>query len=208
MTEELIQGSPEWLLARCGSFGGSVMSALMAKGEGKTRAKLIRQLAAERLSGVPQGWGGNAATESGHEQEPHGRRAYEERMSCFVEEVGLIKHPRLPNAHASPDGRVMLDKPLGLEIKSHVKFVTHLDAIESAMSKGHNLQCQWGMACTGYDAWDYGHYCHEAPEHLRLWMFPRVMRDSILIVDLERAVSEAELEVAAIVAKYSPRARA
>lgn len=199
-TVELVQGSVEWLAARAGCFGASELGALMAKGEGKTRAKLIRQKAAERLTGKPQGWEGNAATESGHEQEPHAVLAYEALTNSFVSRVGLVKHARLANSHASPDG--IVDGVRGLEIKSHVRFVTHLEAIEGSMPTHHIYQVQWGMACTGLPEWDYGHYCHEAPEHLRLHLFPRVKRDDALIATLFAAVQQADAEVEAIVNKY------
>ncbi len=198
---EMEQGSDAWLLARVGSWGASEIGDLVpTKGEGKTRAKLIRRKAAERITGIPQGWGGNDATESGHEQEPHAVLAYEKQTHSFVQRVGLIKHPRLPNAHASPDG--IVDGEIGLEIKSHVKFVTHLDAIEGGVARGHMLQMQWGMACSGLPAWDYGHFCMEAPEGKRLFLFPRVVRDEALIAQLVAAVQMAEIEVAEIVNKY------
>lgn len=203
VAEELVQGSPEWLKARCGSFGASDMSSLMAKGEGKTRAKLIHRLACERLCGIPQGWEGNSATEDGHRQEPLARRAYENKTGAFVVPLGLVRHPALVRAHASPDG--LVGENGGLEIKSHVKFRTHVEAIEAKTAKGHEYQCQWGMACTGRKWWDYGHYCDEAPDHLKLFMFPRINRDEALIASLVVAIREAELEVAAKVAQYTTK---
>ena len=204
MTVELVQGSPEWIAARIGNFGASEVHKLVpTKGEGKGRAEYIHRLACERLSGKPQGWEGNAATEDGHRQEPLGRRAYEERTGAFVVTVGLIKHPRLATAHASPDGLVCEEG--GLEVKSHVKFTTHLAALEASMPRAHLLQCQWGMACTGMKWWEYGHFCEEAPEHLRLFMFPRVVRDEALIAELEAAVEKAELEVLAKVRRWAPQ---
>ena len=199
MSADLIQGSAEWVAARVGSFGASQLGALMAKGEGKTRASLIDQIVCERLSGEPQGWEGNDATESGHEQEPLGRRAYEELRGVFVETVGLIRHPALPCSHASPDGLVSDDG--GFELKSHVKLVTHYRAIRAGMVKAHLYQCQWGMACTGRSWWDYGHYCKQAPPHLRLFMFPRVMRDDALIAELFAAIKMADAEVIARLAE-------
>ena len=202
MTANLEQGTEAWMLARCGFFGASELGALMAKGEGKMRAGLIKQKAAERLSGVPQGWEGNASTESGHEQEPHGRRAYEAKAGVFVEQAGFCFHPTLKFAGASPDG--LVDDDGGFEIKSHVRFITHLGAIESGkIPNAHLYQCQWGMACTGRKWWDYGHFCLQAPDHLRLHMFPRVMRDDALIATLEAALVVANDEVNAIVARYS-----
>lgn len=200
MSADLEQGTEAWRLARVGKFGASRLGDLLAKGEGKTRAKLILQLACERLSGVPQGWEGNDATAEGTRQEELARRAYEKRHNLFVEQVGFVPHPVIPNTGASPDGLVNTDG--GLEIKSHVKFITHLEAIQAGMAKRHLYQIQWGMACTGRTWWDYGHHCSEAPEHLRLFLFPRVFRDETIIATLAVAIREADAEVEAIVAKF------
>ena len=52
----LEQGSKEWHAARAGWVTCSELSNVMAKGEGKTRAKYMRQLAAEtRLGEIHSG---------------------------------------------------------------------------------------------------------------------------------------------------------
>lgn len=199
---ELVQGSPEYFAARIGSFGASRLGNLMAKGQGKTRAAYVLEIVAERLSGQPSGWEGNDDTDEGKISEPLARRAYEELRNVFVQQIGLIRHPVLTYSHASPDG---LLEDRGLEIKSHVRFITHLKAIEAPISAAHNYQCQWGMACSGLALWDCGHFCLAAPEHLRLHV-REIKRDERVIAELKVEIERAEAEVVAMVARYSKQA--
>ena len=53
---ELIQGSPEWLAARCGRVTASRIGDLMARtktGWGASRGNYMAELVAERLTGQP-----------------------------------------------------------------------------------------------------------------------------------------------------------
>ena len=50
---ELIQGTDEWRLARCGRATSSCFADILAKGERKMRDKYLRRIVAERLTGKP-----------------------------------------------------------------------------------------------------------------------------------------------------------
>ena len=200
---ELVQGSPEWLAFRCGKFGASVAHPLVAlKGEGKGRATLIRVLAAERLSGIPQGFEGDDDTDFGHEQEPLARRAFQMEHGVFLERVGCIVHPTLPYLLASPDG--IVPKEYGVEFKSHRRAVKFLEMVEGKIPRAHEVQCQVGMACTGLPRWAYNNWCPQMPEGRQLvtrW----IERDNKLIADIEREVQAAEHEVLAKVRQWTPQ---
>src|ERR1700746_909264 len=107
---DLKQGSIEWKLARAGSLGAaSVHNALkkLKRGEWSAeRRNLLEGLIAERFTGIP--WEGYRTHYMawGTEKEPEARAKYAERMGVEVAEVGIIRHPRIPGAHASPDGLV------------------------------------------------------------------------------------------------------
>lgn len=204
MSAELEQGSEAWKLARLGKITASRLGDLMAKGQGKTRASYILELVAERLTGIPCGFEGNADTEFGNEQEPHARRAYEAVKAAFVQRVGFLPHPKFPTSGASPDGLV-LEHRRGLELKSHRKPITHLKAIEGEIPRDHLYQCQWGMDCAGYEEWDYANWCPFMPEHLRLHV-RTVKRDNGVLAQLRVAVEEAEAEIAATLKRWSPTA--
>ena len=79
MTESLIQGTAEWRQARCGSLGASRVADALAKtksGWGASRANVMAELIAERLTGVPAENYTNAAMQWGTVTEPEARAAY------------------------------------------------------------------------------------------------------------------------------------
>ena len=80
MTEQLAQGSPEWLQARVGKVTASRVADVAAKtktGWGASRANYMAQLIAERLTGNVQESFTNGAMQWGTEKEPEARAAYE-----------------------------------------------------------------------------------------------------------------------------------
>lgn len=200
---DLVQGSPEWLAFRCGKFGASTAHPLVAtKGDGSGRATLIRVVAAERLSGVPQGWEGDEDAEFGHEQEPHARRAFQMEHGVYLARVGCIVHPAIPYLLASPDG--LVPGEYGVEFKSHRKAVKFLQMVEGKIPRAHEVQCQVGMACANLPRWAYNNWCPQMPEGRQLetrW----IERDDKLIGEIERAVEKAELEVQAKVRQWTPQ---
>ena len=109
------QGSDEWRSARCGIPTASRFSEILAKGEGRTRAKYLRELAAERMRGYPEPDSySNSHMDRGHEQEAEARALYSMTFANSpVRRVGFIHNGR---AGCSPDSLVGDDG--GLEIKS------------------------------------------------------------------------------------------
>lgn len=201
---ELVQGSAAWLAMRCGKFTGSIVHPLVAtRGTGAGRTTLIRTVAAERLSGIPQGFEGNEDTDFGHEQEPHARRAFCIKHGVFITPVGFKAHPLMPYAGCSPDG--LVPDEYGVEFKSHRKAKKFLEMIESAIPRAHHIQCQMGLACyPGLPRWAFNNYCPEMPEGQRLhtrW----VERDDALIAELTVEIKRAEKEVVAKVAEILSR---
>ena len=74
---DCIQGSDEWHQTRLGKVTGTGFSKVLAKGQGKVRKAYLMQLAAERLSGLPQDTYCNAVMDRGNEIEPQARACYE-----------------------------------------------------------------------------------------------------------------------------------
>lgn len=201
--EALVQGSPEWLLARCGAFTASCMHYLLpTQGEGKGLRAYIRAVAAERLSypPQPQGFEGNEDTDFGQEQEPFARTAACEQYGWFIEQVGLVAHRALPVLRASPDGLERAQR-FGMELKSHRKVSKFLEVVEAPIPRAHVIQCQTGMACTGFDRWFYFNWCPFMPEGQRLHR-REVLRDEDMVAQIVVAARKADREVEAIVAKY------
>jgi len=183
------QGTPEWLLSRCGKATGSRIADVCAKtktGWGASRKNYEAQLIAERLTGTVADSFTNAAMLWGTETEPKAREVYEAMHLVSVEQVGSIDHPTIDMTSASPDGLVGDD---GLvEIKCP-NTATHIDTLLSKkVPKKYVLQMQWQMAVTGRKWCDFMSYDPRLPEHLATFI-QRVDRDDDLIKETEETVS-------------------
>lgn len=188
---ELVQGTDAWRLARCGSLGASRVADAIARtksGWGASRANLMAELLSERLTGVPAETYINAAMQRGTEKEPDARAAYEFRFNCDVQQIGLVRHPKIAGAHASPDGLVA-DTGM-IEIKCP-NTATHLETLLGGSIAGKYVtQAQWQMACCPERQWvDWVSFDDRLPEHMALFI-QRIRRDNVMIADLERQVSE------------------
>lgn len=192
----MIQGSHEWLAARCGKVTASRIADLMARtksGFGASRANYMGELIAERLTGVPSVSFTNAAMQWGTEQEPRARQAYEFMRDCEVVEVGFIDHPHVPMSGASPDGMIG-DSGL-VEIKCP-NTSTHIDTLlNGGVPEKYVLQMHWQMACTGRTWCDFVSFDPRMPASMQLFV-RRIERDDKLVSDLEKNVREflAELD--------------
>lgn len=185
---DLIQGSPEWLEARCGRVTASRISDVMARtktGYGASRATYEAELIAERLTGQPAERFTSAAMAWGTDTEPQARAAYSFMADADVVEVGFVPHPSIPMAGASPDGLV---GDYGLvEIKAP-QTATHINTLLSGTIPDKYIkQMMFQMACTGRYWCDFVSYDPRMPGDLQLWI-KRVHRDQDLIAEIEGEV--------------------
>ena len=202
MTIDLIQGTDEWLAARCGKVTASRMADLLAKtktGYGASRANYMAELIAERLTGSPAERFTSPAMQWGTANEPDARAAYEFHADCDVTEVGFVPHPGILMAGASPDGLVA-DAGL-VEIKCP-NTSTHIDTLLSGAVAGKYVtQMQFQMACTGRAWCDFVSYDPRMPADLRLFIH-RVERDDAAIANMEAEIvkflAELDAKVAAL----------
>jgi hypothetical protein len=113
------QGHANWHADRLGRFTASRYPDLMKNGRGKdagmgeTAKGYVLQVAYEIITGVPQGFDGNHATEWGHENEPLAIAKYEDATGNKVTAVGFCAHPTNNRAGGSPDGLVVTDAFVG-----------------------------------------------------------------------------------------------
>lgn len=195
MTEELIQGSPEWLKIRLGKATASRVADAIAKtktGWGASRANYAAQLVAERLTSEAQESYTNAAMKWGTEMEPEARAAYEFRTNEDVVQVGFVNHPTIPMSGASPDGLVASDGLLEIKCPN---TATHIDTLLGQSVPGKYVtQMQWQMACTGRQWTDFVSYDPRMPESMRFFV-RRLARDNAAIADLEKLVRDFLAEV-------------
>jgi putative phage-type endonuclease len=188
----LEQGSPEWLAFKCGRVGASRIADITAKlkngTSGASRAAYQGELIAERLTGIPANGYTNAAMQWGTECEPLARARYQFETLSVVARVGVVIHPKLDMALASPDGLVGAD---GLvEIKCPHVTNNHIEALLGASVPGkYQQQMQWQMACTGRAWCDYVSFDPRMPEHMQIHV-QRLERDDAVIATLEAEVEE------------------
>lgn len=195
---DIKQGSPEWLQLRCGHATASNFADVLAKGQGKTRAKYLRQVVAERLTGKPVETYRNGHMDRGNEQEPLARMAYEARTGEPVEEVAFIKHRDLM-AGCSPDGLIGTDG--GGEFKCVIPTVQLETILTGGYPSEHKAQIQGSLWLSGRKWWDFCSYSPDFTDaHLRTYVF-RVERDEPYILNLQAEVTVFLKEVDALVAK-------
>jgi hypothetical protein len=201
VTLALIQGSEEWKLARCGSLGASQIHEALAttkSGWGASRANVMAQLIAERLTGSPTEGYINDAMRWGTDHEADARAAYQFMTDNAVIEVGLVQHPRIGGTHASPDGLVGED---GLVEFKCPQTSTHIDTLlGTPVAQKYVLQCQWQMACAERAWCDWVSFDPRMPPAMQLFI-KRIGRDDREIARLEREVSVFLAETADRVAR-------
>lgn len=204
---DCVQGGEEWHAARMGKVTGSRVAAATSDGRSKgavsaTREALMAEIICERRTGKRKDGFKSAAMERGTELEPEARVNYEFQCDVEVVTVGLVMHPTILLAGASPDGLVGTD---GLVQFKCPEAHTHLATLEGKPIGGAYIkQMQWEMACTGRHWCDFVSYCPDwvgCDTHII-----RVKRDPSVIVELERGVraflDEAAARQAAIEAKF------
>lgn len=200
------QGSPEWLQSRAGKVTASCVVNVMAKiksGEAAARRDYKAQLVAEILTGQPQGDTYiNAEMQFGIETEPLARIAYEDQEGVMVQQVGLVLHPRIDRAAASPDGLVE-DSGL-VEIKCP-KVATHLNyLLDGVVPSKYQPQMLWQMACCERDWCDFVSFRPDLPPELQLFKV-RFSRDDARIREMEAEIVVFLAEVDELLTKLRGR---
>jgi len=203
---ECNQGSTEWIAARLGMVSASRIADMMAQtksGWGASRANYAAELIAERLTGTAPDRFVSSAMMHGTETEPQARLAYEIMQGAEVVQVGLVLHPTIDMACASPDGLVGDD---GLvEIKCPLT-ATHINTLLTETIDGKYVkQMQWQMACTGRQYCDFVSYDSRLPAEMQMFV-RRIERDPVMIAELEQEtrvfLAEIDATIARLLAKF------
>lgn len=185
------QGSAEWLQARCGIITASDMSKVLAKGQGKTRAKYMHGLIAERFTGLVTGGYFSADMERGKMQEPVAREIYEARTGYTVQEVGfVINH----GVGYSPDGLIGDDGLLEIKTRNQDLQVELL--LADRVPPEHTAQIQAGLWVTGRKWIDFVSYCPGLP-----LFYKRVFPDAEYIETMQKECEDFYVEMEVKIAK-------
>lgn len=189
-TLNVIQGSEAWFLQRLGKVTASRLADVLAKiktGEAAARANYRAELVAERLTGKSTEGFTSPAMKWGTECEPLARAAYEAETGLLVVETGMVTHPAIAMAGASPDGLVGTDGLLEIkcpDTKAHIATI-----LSGSVPSQYIPQMQWQMACTSRAWVDFVSFDPRMPADMQLYI-KRVERDKALIGAYEREVEE------------------
>jgi hypothetical protein len=140
------QGTDEWRLARLGIPTASSFATVLASGRGgaesKTRAKYMRQLAGEIITGKPMETYTNVHMERGKVMEAEARNFYSLVEGVEPQRVGFIKRGK---AGCSPDS--LIDTNGMLEIKTALPdiILEYMEAGPTWFPPQHVAQCQGQM---------------------------------------------------------------
>lgn len=191
------QRTTEWFQARLGKVTSSRVADVIAKtktGYSASRENYMAQLVVERMTNKISESYTNAAMEWGVANEKFARAAYELKMGVMVDETGLVDHPTIPMAGASPDGLVGED---GLvEIKCP-NTATHIDTLlTQTVPAKYNTQMQFQMACTGRQWCDFVSFDPRMPQKAQIFI-KRVLRDDLFIKEVESEIKKFLAEVSA-----------
>ena len=197
---ELEQGTDEWLQARCGIVTASTMRNLVtASGkpaDNDTSRGFIRQLATERIIGVPEYTHPTRPMMRGTMLEPFARDLYAEHYAP-VEEVGFIRLDTDEYSLGySPDGLVGHDGLLEIKSpgpKEHLRTI-----LDDDVPSVYKWQVQVGLLVTGRSWLDFISYCPGADLYVK-----RVRPDKEAFGTIHMAVSAAEAAITSIIADYT-----
>lgn len=149
------QRTEEWFADKRGNVGGSRVFDILPGAKWPytaARKNYMAELVCERLTGKTQEMFVSTAMQWGTDTEPEARMEYEARNVVLVEEVGFIRHPKIRNFGASPDGLVG-DKGV-VEFKCP-NTATHIARLmEEKTDFEYVIQMNAEMMCTGRD------WCH------------------------------------------------
>ena len=187
------QGSPEWVQCRLGVVTASEFKAVLAKGEGKTRAKYLRTVAGEAVRGKPFERYSNDHMDRGHAEEDEARSLYTFLSENEVQRIGFMKRGRVGY---SPDG--LIGTAGLLEIKTKLDHL-HIECLESdSVPTEHKHQCQGGLWVSGREWIDFVSYCPGLPLFVK-----RVTRDEPYIARIKVEVDSFIEELDALIAKIN-----
>lgn len=180
--ETIEQGSPEWFQVRAGIVTASVMSQLIAKGQGKTRATLMHRLIAERMTGEVEESYTNAHMERGKEQEPIARDLYLQTVDVTGREVGFIKNfEDIGGVGYSPD-YLLVDGGI-VEIKTRLGRLQVELLLDGGVPSDHKAQIQCGLWVSESEYLDFVSYSPFMPLFVK-----RVFRDEPYIANMKAEV--------------------
>lgn len=198
---ECEQNSPEWYAARLGIPTASQFSTVMASGKGGgpslTRAKYMRELVGERITGEANEGYTNAHMDRGKAMEAEARDLYSFLHDEPLQRVGFIRNG---DKGCSPDS--LAGTKGGVEIKTALPHIL-IDILQKDQAPTeHTAQVQGTLWVAEREWWDLVVYWPKMPMFKK-----RIFRDEAYIAQLKKAVSlfnEELAELEAQIRKMAP----
>jgi len=180
-----VQGSDEWHNLRIGSIGGSGISKVMAKGEGKTRKQLLYDMVGEMLSGRKKDGFVSGPMKDGVLFEDEARNLYSFMTDAEVVQIGFFQGK--PHTHFSPDGCVG-DNGI-IEIKTVIPSTFVEYKLSGKIPADYRRQMQWGLHISGREWCDYVVYSPAVKNTVPL-IVRRLDRDEKEIAEMDSEADE------------------
>lgn len=199
--EDLEQGTPEWLAARCGIVTASVMGQLITPSTVKVAKNdysrgLTATLVAERITGHVEPMQVSQAMMRGTLDEPYARDAYSEHHAPATE-IGFMVHDfGKYRIGYSPDGLVGDDGLIEIKSRAQKKHLQTILADEVPLE--NMAQIQTGLLVSGRKWLDYVSFCSGMP----LWT-KRVYPNITWFTAINNAVLAFEENAAEMLATYA-----
>lgn len=197
---DCLQNSPEWFSVRAGIPTASMFQTVMAHGKGGgpslTRAKYMRELVGERITGEVQEGYTNRHMDRGREMEEEARNLYAFVHDQEIVRVGFIRNG---DKGASPDALCGTDG--AAEFKTALPEILIEALIADRPPPEHAAQCQ-GVIWVAERSWiDLVIYWPKMPLFKK-----RIFRDEPYIAAMRQAVkifNEELCELEAAVRRFS-----
>lgn len=183
--EDMVQGSDEWLAARCGLLTASEMKLVVTPSfrkadNDKSRAHMY-ELLAQRITRYVEPMYVSDDMMRGREDEIRAREMYE-KFFAPVKQVGFITNDKWGfTIGYSPDGLVGEDGCI--EVKSRCQKYQVETILDGKVPKEHVLQVQTGLLVSERKWCDYISFCAGLP----LWVIRVFVDDEIQTVIVEAA---------------------
>lgn len=188
---DCLQGSPEWFAARLGLPTASNFSAILAKGEGKTRKSYLNKLAAEIITEEIGEAFTSPVLERGKAMENEARSYYAFITNADPMQVGFVRNGR---SGWSPDS--LIGDKGALEIKTQRADLLIETILKDEFPSEHKAQCQGGL-WVGEREWiDICVYWPKMPSFIK-----RAYRDDLYIKSLESEVEQFVADLDTLVSK-------
>lgn len=184
-TLDVVQGSLEWFMGRCGKHKASRSSDMLAKtksGWGASRDNYEGEIACELLTKKMEQSFVTATMQRGIDLEPKARSALELVLGLDIKTVGLCIHSTMDDFVASPDGLIENDGLVEIKCPNTATIIDY--HLKNEVPQKYILQIQSQLAVTEREYCIFCAYDDRLPADLSLFI-KKVQRDDKMIKMIE-----------------------